>query len=132
MPIRLRGRPRGLPVLARTAWVLTLAVCCSACKAPVQHTGARPLGSRRPYVEADGRTLADLHAGRVGSTAGDGAGQAVDETVQRVGVADTRLFHRGDCRLLADVERARRVLFVHAYDALDGGYAPCDDCAPLR
>jgi len=50
----------------------------------------------------------------------------------RVGVDSTHVFHRASCLLLKDVPVAQQVRFTTRWDALDGGYRPCDECKADR
>ena len=116
--------------------MLALAVaallCVGACRAPTQHTGKRPIATRRARDMTPDKTLEQRLVERE-SRLGDVAareGSHVAAEAQLVGVGTTQLFHEPDCAELADVPRADRVLFVSIYDALDGRYAPCRACNP--
>jgi hypothetical protein len=111
---------------------LVLGLPLAACEAPTQHTGNRPMGTRREAplgpetplgerVEAYNRRQEALEAERA---------RRISEETQRIGVGSTRRFHRPGCAQLESAPRADQVIFVSSFDALDGGYGPCDVCAP--
>jgi hypothetical protein len=119
----------------RALLLLALAAAAAgACQAPTQHTGKRPIATRRTRGLGPDKTLDERLAERAKAMdrAAPQEGRDVAADEQFVGVGSTHLFHDPGCRLLADVPRSDRVLFVSSFDALDGGYAPCTTCRPGR
>lgn len=46
----------------------------------------------------------------------------------RIGVASTHVFHRPECKLLADVPTTEQVRFTSPWEAVDARYSPCAAC----
>ena len=67
-----------------------------------------------------------------GATAGGSKVERTDPAALRIGVASTHVFHRSDCPLLKGVAVAEQVRFTSQWDALDGGYRPCDECKAMK
>ena len=122
----------------RSALVLALAgavvIATGACTAPTQHTGKRPITSRREPDTGPEKTLEQRLAAREERLAisASGGGKAVAAEDEFIGVGLDHRFHEPGCAVLTDVPRADQVIFVSVFDALDGGYDPCDVCTPGR
>jgi len=112
--------------------LLALVLVSSACHAPVEHTGKRPLGARRaPEYEAT-KTAAERTEARASALRRRDTPDAtnVDATDRVIGAHATSVYHVATCDLTHDIARAERVIFVSNFDALDGGYKPCPRCRP--
>lgn len=107
-------------------------VAAGACRAPTQHTGKRPVTSRRVAETTPDKTMQERLAEHQAARAQAAAEEArtFREGEGLVGVGSTHVFHFDGCSELADVPRADRVIFVSPFDALDGGYDPCRTCNP--
>jgi hypothetical protein len=116
----------------RPLLLLITVLALTACHVPAEHTGKRPMGSRRAPEYEKAKTLEDRMAGRE-STADSPdrtTGVSVDDTEQVVGAHATHVYHVDTCDELEGVARADRILFISCYDALDGAYKPCPRCRP--
>jgi len=77
--------------------------------------------------------LAELYRQRQNKAdSGDAKVEQTDATDLRIGVDATHVFHRAGCPLLAGVPVAQQVRFTSQWDALDGGYRPCEECKATR
>lgn len=63
---------------------------------------------------------------------GDAKVEKTDAADMRIGVDSTHVFHRTTCPLLKDVPVAQQIRFTSRWDALDGGYRPCEECKASR
>lgn len=124
-------RTKGIRLLA----LLVLAACAPSNRVsgpePEATTRAIPHAGDSPSTKK--ATAKDLYVKRQNEA--DAAGPRVVETpeaAQRVGTVLTHRFHRVDCKRLAGVPTAEQIRFTTSYDALDNGYRPCEDCAPMR
>jgi hypothetical protein len=115
---------------------LVVAGCVAACiergtvsgKAPERIT--RELPENAPVAKKPLDELYKEHEDK--SDAGDPKVEKTDPAEMRIGVDATHVFHRASCVLLKDVPVAQQVRFTSRWDALDGGYRPCDECKAAR
>ncbi|HJU83411.1 MAG TPA: Ada metal-binding domain-containing protein [Holophagaceae bacterium] len=48
-----------------------------------------------------------------------------------VGCTQTKVFHKPDCKVVADIEKAgTKVTFSRREEAVQAGYKPCEECKP--
>ena len=77
--------------------------------------------------------LAELYRKRQNQAGtGEAKVEQADPSELRIGVDATHVFHRAGCPLMADVPVAQQVRFTSRWDALDGGYRPCEECKAGR
>ncbi len=62
--------------------------------------------------------------------AGDAKTQA-PKSKGYVGCTDTKLFHKGSCAYVKEIEKAgTKVTFSKRSEAVQAGYKPCTECKP--
>lgn len=94
-------------------------------KAPQRPTREIPVLKAQP----DKQSRTDLYKSKQNQAdAGDSKVEETERAEMRVGVDDTHVFHRTECLVLKDVPVAHQVRFTSRWDALDGGYRPCEEC----
>jgi hypothetical protein len=120
-----RQATRLLLILAVTGCVETGTV---SGKPPERLT--RDLPTDAPAVKPP---LADLYkAHEDKADAGGAKVEKTDPAELRIGVDATHVFHCASCPLLKDVPVAQQVRFTTRWDALDGGFRPCEECKAGR
>ena len=90
----------------------------------------RELPNEGPVVKPPLSELYKQHANK--SEKGDSKIEKTDPADMRVGVASTHFFHRTSCLQLKEVPVAEQVRFTSRWDALDGGFRPCEECKSDR
>src|SRR5262249_54001669 len=121
---------------ARQATRLALLLALAGCVESGRVSGHEPDRVTRelPRPAPDEKASAtDRYKAHEESAAAGGAKvEKTDPGELRIGVASTHVFHRADCPLLRGVPVAEQVRFTTRWDALDGGYRPCEDCKAVK